>query len=180
MIGKAMIEIPPKFKDMEPIHPGIKERNHYRNAEGLAEDVKYYGEWMREKAWERIGHLYPQVDLPKEYGGGKATVIAWIWARTVPSPDPAFSDVQVPIASSFLAELQRRAKRLGSSRSLIEAQRLSLIEFATVERRQRLRSAKEGTKAGRGANFRCLLSDAAITARLCQADGQSRARWARR
>ena len=52
--------------------------------------MKYYGEWMREKAWERIGHLYPQVDLPKEYGGGKATVIAWIWARTVPSPDPAY------------------------------------------------------------------------------------------
>ena len=102
MIGKAMIEIPPKFKDMPPIHPGIKERSFYRNAEGLAEDVKYYGEWMREKAWERIGHLYPQVDLPKEYGGGKATVIAWIWARTVPSPDPAFADVQVPIASSFL------------------------------------------------------------------------------
>mgnify|MGYP000193288527 CR=1 FL=1 len=74
MIGKAMIEIPPKFKDMPPIHPGIKERSFYRNAEGLAEDVKYYGEWMREKAWERIGHLYPQVDLPKQYGGGKATV----------------------------------------------------------------------------------------------------------
>ena len=90
MIGKAMIEIPPKFKDMPPIHPGIKDRSFYRNAEGLAEDVKYYGEWMREKALERIGHLYPQVDLPKEYGGGKATVIAWIWARTVPSPDPAF------------------------------------------------------------------------------------------
>ena len=72
MIGKAMIEIPPKFKDRPPIHPGIKERQFYRNAEGLAEDVKYYGEWMREKAWERIGHLYPQVELPKEYGGGKA------------------------------------------------------------------------------------------------------------
>ena len=102
MIGKAMIEIPPKFKDKEPIHPGVKDRQFYRNAEGLAEDVKYYGEWMREKAWERIGLLYPQVDLPKEHGGGKGTVIAWIWARTVPSPDPAFSDVQVPIASSFL------------------------------------------------------------------------------
>lgn len=102
MIGKAMIEIPPKFKDMPPIHPGAKDRQFYRNAEGLAEDVKYYGEWMRAKAWERIGHLYPQVDLSAEYGGGKATVIAWIWARTVPSPDPAFSDVQVPIASSFL------------------------------------------------------------------------------
>lgn len=104
MIGKAMIEIPPKFKDMEPIHPGENEAGHggYKNAQGLAEDVKYYGEWMREKAWERIGHLYPQVELPKGYGGGKATVIAWIWSRTVPSPDPAFSDVQVPIASSFL------------------------------------------------------------------------------
>jgi len=101
MIGKAMIEIPPKFKDQEPIHPGVKDRGFYRNAEGLAEDVKYYGEWMREKAFERIGQLYPQVDLPKEHGGGKATVIAWIWTRTVPSPDPAFSDVQVPLVRSF-------------------------------------------------------------------------------
>lgn len=101
MIGKAMIEIPPKFKDMPPIHPGIKARQFYRNAEGLAEDVKHYGEWMRERAWERIGHLYPQVDLPKELGGGQATVIAWIWARTVPSPDPAFSNVQVPLVRSF-------------------------------------------------------------------------------
>ena len=102
LINKAMIEIPPKFKDKEPIHPGAKERQFYRNAEGLAEDVKYYGEWVREKAWERIGHLYPRVELPKELGGGAATVIAWIWARTVPSPDPAFSDVKVPIVSSFL------------------------------------------------------------------------------
>ncbi len=101
MIGKAMIEIPPKFKDKEPIHPGAKDRQFYRNAEGLAEDVKFYGEWMRDKAWERIGHLYPQVDLPKENGGGKATVVAWIWARTVPSPDPAFAGVQVPLVRSF-------------------------------------------------------------------------------
>ena len=101
MIGKAMIEIPPKFKDQPPIYPGIKERSFYRNAEGLAEDVRHYGEWMREKAFERIGHFYPKVDLPKEHGGGKATVIAWIWSRTVPSPDPAFADVHVPLMRSF-------------------------------------------------------------------------------
>ena len=89
MIGKAMIEIPFRFKNLGPVHPGAKRRTHYHNAEGLAEDVKYYGEWMRERAFERIGHLYPQVDLPKEHSGSKATVIAWIWARTVPSPDPA-------------------------------------------------------------------------------------------
>lgn len=101
MIGKAMIEVPPKFKDMSPIHPGPKDRQFYRNAEGLAEDVKFYGEWMRQKAIERIGGFYPQVDLPKKYGGGKATVIAWIWARTVPSPNPAFANVQVPLVRSF-------------------------------------------------------------------------------
>ena len=105
MIGKAMIEIPPRFKDMAPVHPGGPERSSCRNAEGLAEDVKYYGEWMREKAFERIGHLYPQVDIPVGIGSDsskqKATVIAWIWARTVPSPDPAFADVQVPLVKSF-------------------------------------------------------------------------------
>lgn len=101
MIGKAMIEIPPKFKDNAPVHAGGKERQFYRYAEGLAEDVKYYGDWMRESARERIGMLYPQVDLSKEYGGGKASVIAWIWSRTVPSPDPAFSAVDVPLVRSF-------------------------------------------------------------------------------
>ena len=100
MIGKAMIEIPPKFKDMEPVHPGPKERTHYRNAEGLAEDVKYYGQWMRQKAWERIGRFYPQVDLPREYGGGKATVIAWLWARTVKCMNPGCG-CQMPLLSSF-------------------------------------------------------------------------------
>lgn len=172
MIGKAMIEIPPKFKDMPPIHPGIKERSFYRNAEGLAEDVKYYGEWMREKAWERIGHLYPQVDLPKEYGGGKATVIAWIWVRTVPSPDPAFSDVQVPITSSFLL----------SSKAGQEAWVEPLVDRQTKTITYRIRrsgtkaehaSAKEGTKAGRGANFRCLISDTAITPKHITSAGKA-------
>lgn len=162
MIGKAMIEIPPKFKDMPPIHPGPKERQFYRNAEGLAEDVKYYGEWMREKAFERIGHLYPQVQLPKEYGGGKGTVVAWIWARTVPSPDPAFAEVYVPIASSFL--LGTKADK--------EAWIEPIVDRNTKEITYRIRhggskveiaKAKEGTKAGRGANFRCLMSDTAIT-----------------
>jgi putative DNA methylase len=101
MIGKAMIEMPPKFKDMQPIHPGPKERQFYRHAEGLAEDVKYYGKWMREKAWERVGHLYPRVDLPKRYGGGTATVIALIWARTVESPDPSLGGRHVPLTKSF-------------------------------------------------------------------------------
>ncbi|ABN76952.1 DUF1156 domain-containing protein [Cereibacter sphaeroides] len=162
MIGKAMIEIPPKFKNMPPIHPGIKERSFYRNAEGLAEDVKYYGEWMREKAWDRIGHLYPQVDLPKEYGGGKATVIAWIWARTVPSPDPAFSEVQVPIASSFLLSA-KPGKEAWVEPTVERATKRITYRIRQKGTKAEIAEAKNGTKAGRGANFRCLISDTAIT-----------------
>ena len=162
MIGKAMIEIPPKFKDRPPIHPGTKERNHYRNAEGLAEDVKYYGEWMREKAFERIGHLYPQVGLSSEYGGGEATVIAWIWARTVPSPDPAFSDVQVPIASSFLLS-SKKGKEAWIEPVIDKSMNTVTYRIRHGGTKEELAKAKEGTKAGRGANFRCLMSDTAIT-----------------
>ena len=162
MIGKAMIEIPPKFKDMLPVHPGAKDRQFYRNAEGLAEDVKYYGEWMREKAWERIGHLYPQVNLPKEYGGGKATVIAWIWARTVPSPDPAFADVQVPIASSFL--LSSKKGKEAWIEPLVDRQAKTITyRIRQGGTKAELEAAKEGTKVGRGANFRCIISQTAIT-----------------
>lgn len=172
MIGKAMIEIPPKFKDKEPIHPGAKDRQFYRNAEGLAEDVKYYGEWMREKAWERIGHLYPQVNLPKEYGGGSATVIAWIWARTVPSPDPAFSDVQVPIASSFL--LRIKAGKETWVEPLVDKQAKTIsYRIRHGGTKAELAAAKEGTKAGRGANFRCLMSDTAITPKHITSAGKS-------
>lgn len=172
MIGKAMIEIPPKFKDKEPIHPGAKDRQFYRNAEGLAEDVKYYGEWMREKAWARIGHLYPQVDLSKEYGGGKATVIAWIWARTVPSPDPAFSGVQVPIASSFL--LSTKIGKEVWVEPVVDRQAKTIAyRIRHGGTKAEIATAKEGTKAGRGANFRCLMSDTAITPDYVKSNGRS-------
>ncbi len=172
MIGKAMIEIPPKFKDMEPIHPGIKDRSFYRNAEGLAEDVKYYGEWMREKALERIGHLYPNVDLPQEYGGGQATVIAWIWARTVPSPDPAFADMHVPIASSFLLS-SKKGKEAWIEPLVDRASKTITYEIRTGGSKEDWAKAKEGTKQGRGAHFRCLISDTAITPEYVKTVGKS-------
>jgi len=172
MIGKAMIEIPPKFKDIAPIHPGIKERSFYRNAEGLAEDVKYYGEWMREKAWERIGHLYPQVELPKEYGGGKATVIAWIWARTVPSPDPAFSDVKVPIAASFVLS-SKHGKEAWVEPVIDKSKKQISYKIRTNGSKAEITAASAGTKSGRGANFRCLISDTAITPDYVKNAGKS-------
>ena len=161
MIGKAMIEIPPKFRNREPVHPGGKERNHYRNAEGLAEDVKFYGAWMREKAFERIGHLYPKVDLPSEYGGGGATVIAWLWARTVPSPDPAFAGVQAPIASSFLLS-SKKGKETWVEPVVDRRAKTIAYRIRRGGTKAEIAGAAMGTSAGKRQAFRCIMSDAAL------------------
>lgn len=97
LINKALIEIPPKFAGQEPVHPGGNEQSIYQRAEGLAEDVRYYGKWMRDEAVRRIGHLYPKVKAPD---GTEHTVIAWIWARTVRSPNPA-NPMEVPLVRSW-------------------------------------------------------------------------------
>lgn len=104
MINKAMIEIPPRFAGKAPVNPDARAsllNTDWVGAHGLAEDVRYYGEWMKQKAYEKIGHLYPKVQLPPEEGGGEATVIAWIWARTVKCPNPACG-CEMPLASSFV------------------------------------------------------------------------------
>jgi len=102
LINKALIEIPPRFANMPPVNPEDRNRigADWKGAAGLAADVRYYGKWMRDEAEKRIGHLYPKVRLPKEYGGGEATVIAWLWARTVKCPNPACA-FQTPIAKTF-------------------------------------------------------------------------------
>src|SRR3989304_4252195 len=102
LITKALIEIPPKFAGNSPVHPKDKQliAREWQGASGLAEDVRYYGQWMRDEAERRIGHPYPQVKLPKEHGGGEARVIAWLWARTVKCPNPACG-AQMPLVRSF-------------------------------------------------------------------------------
>ena len=101
LINKAMIEIPPKFAGQPPVHPDapkkITGKAGWKGAAGLAEDVRLYGEWMKEEAFRRIGHLYPKVKIP---GEGEATVIAWIWARTVKCPNPACG-CEMPLVRSF-------------------------------------------------------------------------------
>ena len=103
MINKAMIEIPPRFADMAPVSPDSRRMGDrgWKGAAGLAEDVRYYGEWMKQEAFKRIGHLYPKVKVPAEQGGGEATVIAWIWARTVKCPNPACG-CEMPLVRSFI------------------------------------------------------------------------------
>ncbi len=110
MINKAMIEIPPKFAGMRPVNPNAGQQGSanagWKGAAGLAEDVRYYGEWMKQEAYKRIGHLYPKVKVPKEQGGGEATVIAWIWARTVKCPNPACG-CEMPLVKSFILSTKK-------------------------------------------------------------------------
>lgn len=99
LINKALIEIPPKFCDQAPVFPGLadSEIRDWKGAEGLAADVRAYGGWMRDEAQNRIGHLYPTATLPD---GSKATVIAWIWARTATCPNPACG-IEMPLVRSW-------------------------------------------------------------------------------
>jgi putative DNA methylase len=110
LITKALVELPARFAGRRPVHPdggGVaKALELWEGARGLAEDVRFYGRWMREEAERRLGHLYPNVTLPPEHGGGEATVIAWIWARTVRSPNPAWGG-PMPLVRSFALSTKR-------------------------------------------------------------------------
>jgi putative DNA methylase len=107
LISKALVEIPPKFAGRPPVHPEYDSHKRYRGAQGLAEDVRFYGRWMRDEAERRIGYLYPKARLPD---GSEATVIAWLWARTVRSPDPRAKGAMVPLVSSFLLSTKEGKK----------------------------------------------------------------------
>ena len=115
LINKALIEIPPKYSGKTPVNPKAAQGSSLRSwraAEGLAEDVRYYGDWLRSEAQKRIGYLYPKVEITdelakdredlKQYIGKKFTPLGWLWARTVSSPNPAYAHVRVPLASTFM------------------------------------------------------------------------------
>lgn len=149
LINKAMIEIPPKFAGHAPVHPRHTLTDQWLRAEGLAEDVAYYGQWMKEKAYERIGHLYPEVTVPSELGGGKATVIAWIWARTVTCPNPACHRV-MPLASSFVLS-KKKGKEAWAEPYYDEDDQLQFRVHQGACPKE-----KQTVKMGKGGMFRCV------------------------
>ena len=170
LINKAMIEIPPKFSGRGPVNPAVRQEKilierGWTGAQGLADDVRYYGQWMRDEAERRIGHLYPQVDVTEEmvaerpdlerYKGRKLTVIAWLWARTVKSPNPAFADVDVPLASTFM--LSTKKGKEAYVEPVIEGRGYRFT--VKVGQPPDVAAAKRGTKSGGShSSFVCLMS----------------------
>jgi putative DNA methylase len=184
LICKAMIEIPPRFAGRPPVNPQARKEKslvarQWRGAQGLAEDVRYYGQWMRDEAERRIGHLYPKVEVTAEmakgrpdlkpYVGRKLTVIAWLWARTVKSPNPAFAHVDVPLASTFV--LSTKAGKEAYVEPVIEGGGYRFT--VKVGKPKDAEAAKNGTKLARGANFRCLMSGTPISGDYIKAEGKA-------
>lgn len=183
LINKAMIEIPPKFAGRPPVNPESRKNpdliaREWKGAQGLAEDVRYYGKWMRDEAEKRIGHLYPKIEVSadmakgrpdlKPYVGKKLTVIAWLWARTVKSPNPAFAKVDVPLASTFM--LSTKEGKEAYVEPVIED---GGYRFAVrVGKPKKAEAAKNGTKLER-ANFVCLMSGSPVSGDYIKAEGQA-------
>lgn len=171
LINKAMIEIPPLFAKRAPVGPipklekQSKFDHEWDGATGLAEDVQRYGMWLLEECEKRVGHLYPKVALDKSQGGGQATVIAWIWARTVKSPNPAFSHVDVPLISNYV--LCSKAGKEVYMEPVVDgdAYRFEIKNGKAPDK------AKSGTKLARGANFSCILSGSPIEPNYIKAEG---------
>ena len=190
LINKAMIEIPAQVRGAKPpVNPDARRdpqlfKKEWKGAQGLAEDVRYYGQWMRDEAEKRIGHLYPKVEVTaamaqerpdlKNYVSQEFTVIAWLWARTVKSPNPAFAQVNVPLASTFM--LSTRPGKEAFVEPVIEGPgyRFSV----RVGKPKETESAKNGTKLSRGGNFQCLMSGTPILAVYIKAEGNALDVWA--
>lgn len=183
LINKAMIEIPPKFAGKSPVNPDAQQQKaqmdkSWQGAKGLAEDVRYYGQWMRDEAEKRIGHLYPKVEVTaamakdrpdlEKYVSRKLTVIAWLWARTVKSPNPAFANIDVPLASTFM--LSTKAGKEVYVEPVIDGG--SYRFTVKVGKPKDTEGAKNGTKLSRGANFKCLMSDTPMAGDYIKSEGK--------
>ena len=184
LINKAMIEIPPRFAGKPPVNPKSRQdkdlvARQWTGARGLAEDVRYYGQWMRDEAEKRIGWLYPKIAVTaemakerpdlKSYVGRELTVIAWLWARTVKSPNPAFAHVDVPLASTFMLST-KKGKEAYVEPVIEDGGYRFTVKVGEPEDAE---ASKAGTKLARGANFRCLMSGTPMDGDYIKAEGKA-------
>lgn len=185
LINKAMIDLPLRFASRAPVGPLPPDEKGSRldlpkvwpGATGLAEDVRRYGAWIRAEAKKRIGHLYPPVEITTEMArerpdlkplvGQELTVVAWLWARTVKSPNPVFSHVNVPLASSFI--LSSKAGRESYVEPIVEGDRY----WFTVKTGTPPANMRNGTTAGKKAAFICLVSGTPIDYKYIRVEGES-------
>lgn len=181
LINKALIEIPAKFANRPAVNPQIDAKysaiKDWQGTEGLASDIKYYGQWLRDEAEKRIGHLYPKIEITsnivyerpdlKPLLGRKLTLIACLWVRTVKSANAAFANIDVPLATTFM--LSTKPGKEAYIEPVIENNNYHFI--VKIGLPKDIANIKNGTKLARGANFRCLISGTPLTPEYIKSQG---------
>ena len=189
LINKAMIEIPVAFSEQKPVRKGrgvstkrgrsgeLDIDGCWSFAAGLAEDLRHYGKWIRDQAQERIGHLYPSLEITSQMvrdrsdlnllEGKSITVTAWLWARTVKSPNPAFSHVDVPLVSNFVIS-SKKGKEVYVEPKINGDGYTFVVKTGTPPEH-----ATKGTSAGKRQAFTCLMSNTPIDYNHIRSEGRA-------
>jgi putative DNA methylase len=175
LLNKCNLQLAPRWAARPPVNPEDRRRiagaAAWHGTHGLAADVRYYGRAIRARAQEKIGSHYPKIRLPKEHGGGEANVIAWVWARTVASQNPVARGAHVPLVSNYW--LSTKAGKLAWVEPVIDrSTRTYSFEVRTGTPTDKA-TIKAGTKLGRGAKFKCLLSDLPLDDGHIKGEGQA-------
>jgi putative DNA methylase len=183
LINKAMIEAPALFAGHRPVHPSahvpkaLLDRS-WRASEGLAEDIRYYGAQVNEAAYRKVGQLYSALRVTEEmartrpdlkrYVGQDLTPVAYLWARTVLSPNPAYADVQVPLVATYM--LSSKDGKEVYVEPVIDGRAYSFT--VRVGKPANATKVKAGTKLS-GVNFECILSSAPISGDYIKSEGRA-------
>ncbi|HKM54520.1 MAG TPA: DUF1156 domain-containing protein, partial [Isosphaeraceae bacterium] len=187
LITKALIEIPPKFAGLSPVNPEWQAKStqekaivQWQGARGLAQDIRYYGEWMRNEAEKRIGHLYPKVTITREmvrdrpdlreYVGMELNVLVWLWSRTVASPNPAAKGAHVPLMRTFW--LTTNKNKPSYVRPYLDTRNNAFTFKVHVGRPEADFDPGAGTVNRRGG--RCILTGAPIPFTYIRSEGKSK------
>ena len=178
LLNKCNLEIVPHWANCPPVNPEVRESlaggEAWHGTHGLASDVRYYGRIVRDRALEKIGHLYPTVRLSSARGGSETEVVAWIWTRTVASQNPAAGRAHVPLMSSFMLSTKKGKEvwvdpvfdHLARDGWRFEV-RTGEIDKAKVDK------ARLGTRAGKAKDFVCLLTGTPIERSYIQTEGKA-------
>jgi putative DNA methylase len=180
LINKSLIEIPPMFSGCPAVNPAARREpslieKEWKGSEGLAEDIRYYGSYIRDEAFRVLAKDYPTVTISEEMVrdrvdlkglvGKQLTILAWLWARTVRSPNPAFSHVHIPLLSTFV--LSDKPGQYAYLEPVLHGDSYSF----KVRLEKPPASVKSGTKLSRGANFECLFSRTPVSPDYVKAEG---------
>lgn len=147
VITSVVSDVPTRFENTVAVHPREEMILDIPQPgiQALAEDIRWYGEWIQEEAFKRIGHLYPKVKSPAT--GEELEISAWVWARTVKCPNPSCG-CQIPLSSSY-----DLARKKGA-----EAWVEPVVEGGTVQFRIHQEpnpTVKGKPKVGQTAVFKC-------------------------